>query len=79
MTIEFKGDTLHCAGVLDVEDAEALLAMVTANPGAPVDLGACEHIHSACLQVLMAAATRINAWPGAPELAEWLRAALPQH
>ncbi|RAN44257.1 hypothetical protein RB25_20610 [Herbaspirillum rubrisubalbicans] len=79
MTIEFKDDTLHCAGVLAVEDAEALLALVAGHPAAPVDLSACAHVHTACLQVLMASAASISAWPGAPELSEWLRAALPQH
>ncbi|BEV15365.1 STAS domain-containing protein [Herbaspirillum sp. DW155] len=79
MTIELKDDTLHCAGVLGVEDAEALLVLVATHPAAAVDLSACEHVHTACVQVLMAGAASISAWPAAPELSEWLRAALPQH
>jgi len=76
MTIELKDGVLHCAGTLAVDDAEQLLqlAMDLDKPGA--DLAACEHVHSACLQVLMAARVRVAAWPTQPELAAWLRAAI---
>lgn len=78
MTIEFKEDMLLCTGVLTVEDAELLLHEVAGRPQALVDLGGCEHLHSACLQVLMAASARVARWPESPALAAWLRAALPQ-
>jgi hypothetical protein len=78
MTIESKDGVLHCAGTLAVDDAEKLLplALEAENPGA--DLSACEHVHSACLQVLMAARVRVSAWPAEPVLAAWLRAAIQQ-
>jgi ABC-type transporter Mla MlaB component len=77
MTIEWKDGALHCAGDLTVEDAEALLQAVAPHPGARADLAGCAHVHGACLQVLMAAQVRVSAWPAAPALAAWLRAALP--
>jgi len=81
MTIEWKDGVLRCGGVLAVDDAEQLLQLLLdagadAAPGA--DLAACEHVHSACLQVLMAARVRVAAWPAHPALAAWLRAALPE-
>jgi len=76
MTMEIKDGVLHCAGTLAVDDAEQLLQLVldAEQPGA--DLSACEHVHSACLQVLMAARIRVTAWPEQAVLAAWLRAAI---
>lgn len=76
MTIEFTDGLLVCAGTLPVDDAETLLQIVAGRPGVPADLAACEHVHGACLQVLMAARVAVHAWPQAPALAAWLRAAL---
>lgn len=79
MTIEWKDGVLACAGALTVEDAETLLQALAERPGARADLGACEHVHGACLQVLMAAGVAVTAWPAAPaaaSLSAWLRAAL---
>jgi ABC-type transporter Mla MlaB component len=78
MTIEWNDGVLQCAGTLAVDDAEQLLQVLqgagTDAPGA--DLAGCEHVHSACLQVLMAARVEVREWPAAPALAAWLRAAL---
>ena len=76
MTIEFNDGVLACAGTLSVEDAETLLQLVAGRPGMPADLAACDHVHSACLQVLMAARVAVRAWPRPPALAAWLHAAL---
>jgi hypothetical protein len=76
MTIEWKDGVLACAGTLTVEDAESLLQLLADQPGARADLGACEHVHGACLQVLMAARVLVTAWPSGPALGAWLRAAL---
>ena len=76
MTIELKDGVLYCAGTLAVDDAEQLLQVALDAQGANADLSACGHVHSACLQVLMAARVRVTAWPAQPLLAAWLRAAL---
>lgn len=76
MTIQFKDGVLHCSGVLAVDDAEALLTQLAGHEQAGIDLSACEHVHSACLQVLMAAQCDITGWPQSATLADWLRAAL---
>ncbi len=77
MSMEIVNGVLVCAGSLSVEDAEALQQQLAA-PGMPLDLGACTHLHSACLQVLMAAGAQMAAWPPEPALALWLQSALKQ-
>lgn len=80
MTIETRDGVLYCAGTLAVDDAEQLLQLVQAGAQAPAaDLSACEHVHSACLQVLMAARVQVRAWPAHGPLAAWLRAAIETH
>jgi hypothetical protein len=61
---------------LSVEDAEVLLEWLLKHPQGQVDLSACEHLHAANLQVLMAARPKIIAWPQTPRLADWLLATL---
>jgi hypothetical protein len=43
-------------GECPVEDAEVLLQLLQAQPDGPVDWSACTRLHTAVLQVLMAAA-----------------------
>jgi anti-anti-sigma regulatory factor len=78
MSMETTNGVLVCAGTLSVEDAEALQQLLLANPEAALDLAACTHLHSACLQVLMAADARVAAWPAKPALALWLHSSLNQ-
>ena len=47
------------------------------KPSAKVDLSACCHLHTANLQVLMAAKPAISNWPEDEKLRAWLEAALP--
>ena len=78
MSMETTNGVLVCAGTLSVEDAEALQQLLLATPGATLDLAACTHLHSACLQVLMAANALVAAWPAQAGLALWLQSALKQ-
>jgi anti-anti-sigma regulatory factor len=80
--IEVNDGVLACSGTLTVEDAEVLqaqlaqLTQLDGGPGWHADLAGCEHVHAACLQVLMAAGVRVIAWPAGSALAAWLGAAL---
>jgi hypothetical protein len=76
MALEFQKKQVLFKGVVGVEEAETLLAWLQKKPGASADLSACEHLHPANLQVLMAAATPIKAWPADPVLATLLQSAL---
>ncbi|MDD0812509.1 hypothetical protein PSQ20_19335 [Curvibacter sp. RS43] len=76
MGLEFQKKQVLLTGLVGVEEAENLLAWLQKKPGASADLSACEHLHPANLQVLMAARTPIKAWPADPLLASLLQSAL---
>jgi hypothetical protein len=50
-------------GVCSIDDAEALLRSLSANPSALVDWSACDQAHSAVIQVLMAVRPRMVGLP----------------
>ena len=76
MPIEFKKQKAVLQGAVTIEEAEALLESLQNKPAAKVDLSACSHLHTANLQVLMAAKTKVASWPGDPDLRAWLETAL---
>jgi hypothetical protein len=77
MGVQFRNKLVCLSGVVTVEDAEALLDGLQKKPGTAVDFSACEHLHPASLQVLMAAGAAVVAWPADAGLAMWLQSALP--
>jgi hypothetical protein len=54
MSVELRGETIHLRGGCGVEDSEKLLDHLLAGR-TRVDLAACESMHAAVLQLLMAA------------------------
>jgi hypothetical protein len=76
MPIEFKRNSVVFRDIVRVEEAEALLEALQKKPAIKVDLAACTHLHTANLQVLMAAKPNIASWPENPELRAWLETAL---
>ncbi len=76
MPIEFIADQVIIRDIASVEEAEALLERLQMSPHATVDLAACTHLHTANLQVLMAARPVIATWPENIELRAWLEGAL---
>jgi hypothetical protein len=78
MMIEFREERAIFTKVVGVEDAEALLAWLQGTPAAVADFQHCSHLHPANLQVLMAAATPVCAWPEDQFLAGWLKSALQE-
>jgi hypothetical protein len=79
MSIEFKKNLVLFKDVVSVEDAESLLEWLQKKTTAKIDLSACTHLHTANLQVLMAASPVITAWPLDTELSKWLQSALTKH
>ena len=59
-------------GACPVEDAEPLLQMLQANPSAPLDWTRCSHLHTAVLQVLLAAGTVPTGPCGDPWVGQWV-------
>ena len=76
MPIEFKKKQAFLRDIVTVDEAEGLLEWLQGKPGARVDLSQCSHLHPANLQVLMAAACRVSAWPADAALCAWLQTAL---
>jgi hypothetical protein len=76
MSISFKKNIAQLSDVVSVEDAEGLLEWLQKRKNAKIDLSACQHIHAANLQVLMAAKPTISAWPTDAALSRWLQQAL---
>ncbi|NBN92936.1 MAG: hypothetical protein EBS54_02245 [Betaproteobacteria bacterium] len=74
MPIEFGEDTAVFSGVCSVDEAEGLLSWMMQNPEGSADLQACEHLHAAVLQVLMACRPRLSAVPPPGFLLETLAA-----
>ena len=72
MSIEFTNDQAIFREVASVEEAESLLEWLQKTPDARIDLAACAHLHTANLQVLMAARSEIASWPENTELRAWL-------
>ena len=77
MPFNFAKNTATAGESCTVEDALPLLEFLIANRGAKVDLGPCANLHTAVLQVLLAAKPKIIALPREAFLLRWLTQALP--
>lgn len=60
--------TGHCP----VEDAETLLQMTQATPDSPLDCRACGALHTAVVQVILAASPKVIGPIADPLAARWL-------
>jgi hypothetical protein len=66
------GQTIILDGPCTVEDAEALLGHIHAGAD-EIDITGCTFLHTACLQVLLAAReTKIIGTPASAALAQWV-------
>lgn len=72
MSIVLRGDVICVQGKAPVEDAEPLLAHLRAVPGRTVDLSACEHLHAAVVQVLLATRPQLAGEIGDTFARTWL-------
>jgi hypothetical protein len=64
MTVRVTEDgTIELSGRCGVEDAEQLQHQLLAAPRSTVEWGACEHLHSAVLQVLLVAKPPMRGTP----------------
>ncbi len=64
MTVLLRADgAIELSGHCGVEDAEALQHHLLADPRSTVEWAACEHLHSAVLQVLLVAKPRLHGMP----------------
>ena len=75
MTVAISPDgVIKLSGRCPSEDAEALLQLLLASPGAHVDWCECQSAHAAVIQVLMAARPRLLGPPSGEFLHRWVAA-----
>ncbi len=79
MTVHRSADgRIVLEGVCPIEDAEPLLRLLLADPGATVDWRPCEAAHTAVLQILLASHARMIGPPAGAFLKNQIAAALAQ-
>lgn len=61
-------------GDCGAEDAETLLQMLLATPSVPVDWAGCGELHTAVVQVILAAKPKLMGTCGDPWLRPWVPA-----
>ena len=71
MTIRRADDAILLEDVCAVEDAEILMQQLL-DGATLIDWSGCTHLHTACLQVILAAGLPIHGTPANPALARWL-------
>jgi hypothetical protein len=76
MAIEYRKKMVVFSDTVGVEDAEKLLAYLQGKPHVKADLTACDYLHPANIQVLLAAGIQIHEWPQNASLAAWLKTVL---
>jgi hypothetical protein len=64
--------TILLHGNCAVEDAEPLLELLQATPAAPLDWTRCGHLHTAVVQVILAARPTLVGRCGDPWVEEWV-------
>ena len=72
MPVEFDGTTAVLSARVTVEEAEPLAAWLRETTAARVDLSACEHLHTAALQALLAARAVVTQPPSDAFLTRWI-------
>lgn len=71
MTVRRAEDVVMIEGVCTVEDAEVLMRELQ-DGASIVDWSGCTHLHTACLQVILASHRPVRGTPANPILARWL-------
>jgi hypothetical protein len=64
--------TIMLEGSCPVEDAEPLLRLLEATPAAPVDWTGCSSLHTAVLQIVLAARPALAGPCGDPWVCQWV-------
>ncbi len=78
MTVRVAVDgTIVLEGACPIEDAEPLLQCLLRTPDAAVDWRGCHFVHTAVIQILLAAAPTIRGPSNIPFLHRWIEPVLP--
>ena len=73
MTVSRRSDgTIVLDGSCPIEDAEPLLELLLATPAAPFDWTQCDYLHTAVLQVILAARPSFSGQCGDAWVRQWV-------
>ena len=72
MSVRLDDGVIILEGDCPVDEAEPLLELLLANPGASVDWSACGQLHTAVIQILLAARPPMAGDAGTPCLRRWI-------
>jgi hypothetical protein len=72
MSVRLADGVIVLEGDCPVDEAEALLELLLANPDAPVDWTDCNQLHTSVIQVLIVARRPMNGEPGSTFLRRWI-------
>lgn len=78
MSVKVGSAAIELAGRCPTDEAERLLELLLAHPDLPIDWRACEHAHTAVVQVLLAAGRPVLGPPLDGFLAQWVEPVLPR-
>ncbi|MGK7867682.1 hypothetical protein [Falsiroseomonas sp. E2-1-a20] len=76
MTVRLDGTVIRLEGACHLEDAEALTVLLQPGESRVVDLSACQSLHGAVVQALLALRPRLAGEPVSPFLRDLLLPAL---
>ena len=79
MSVRIDAGVAKLEGVCGVEDAEPLLAALSAGRAAAVDLAGCEKMHGAVAQALLRFGIEIVGLPADPFVERFVAPALERH
>jgi hypothetical protein len=72
MSVRLADGVIVLEGDCPVDEAEALLELLLANPDAPVDWTDCNQLHTSVIQVLIVARRPMKGEPGSTFLRRWI-------
>jgi hypothetical protein len=72
MSVELEGDRIRLIGRCKVEDAEALLSHLQEDSERTVDVSETTGLHTAAIQILLAAQPTLSGEPADLSLRRWL-------
>jgi hypothetical protein len=73
VSLRLEKGTIYLEGECPVEDAEPLLELLQAEPAARIDWRRCERLHTAVVQVILAAAPDCIGPCGDAFVQQWVR------
>ncbi|UEM23702.1 hypothetical protein JL100_013490 [Skermanella mucosa] len=72
MSVRLADGIIILEGECQVDEAEPLLELLLADPGAAVDWSGCTHLHTSLVQVLLALRPGMAGSPGSEFLRKWI-------